>query len=715
MHRIDPITEIFSGSQNSFIEIILPEKVQESAQSKEGNEEISYIIPIDQKPYIVHLKQRYFLADRFMVYLYKQGSVTSHSPDISALCYYHGYVEGYPGSVVTLSTCSGLRGMLQFENVSYGIEPLESAVEFQHILYKLGNENSELERFHENSRNLEKNQVDYNIFISKKLDPPPPTLLPLYLEMIVVVDKGLYDYLGSDRMIVTNKVIEMVSLVNSMFAQFNVTVVLSSLELWSDKNKILTSGEADELLKRFLEWKQSYLSLRPHDVAYLLIYKDHPTYVGATFPGKMCISQYSVGIALYSREMALEAFSVSVTQMLGINLGLSYDDPQKCHCLEAVCIMSPKAMQSSVLKTFSNCSQSDFQAFISNIGSKCLQNKPQMQAKPPPTVCGNNIVEGNEDCDCGPEEKCKTPDCCDPQTCKLKSGAKCDPSNPNTPCCKNCQLLSTSTLCRPIAHAECDVPEYCNGSSEYCPPDVFVINGNMCKNKKYFCYDGKCHDLDEQCEKVFGAGSKNAPFACYEEIQSQTDRFGHCGFTAKGKFKSCGWRNLICGRLICIYGKRKPFIPADNTSSVIYAYVRDNICITTEFGGKPDPLLLKSGPICDEGRICVDFVCVESRILQEEAETCSRSCQGHGVCNSKGACICDKGYQPPDCAKARRASMWPEKGALTVEGMSLKAEKKWLLGLYIGLPVLIVATAIVVVRKNWEKWFAKKEESQSGK
>nr|XP_045726773.1 disintegrin and metalloproteinase domain-containing protein 32-like [Mirounga angustirostris] len=89
--------------------------------------------------------------------------------------------------------------------------------------------------------------------------------------MYIVVDKALYDYLGSDSMIVTNKVIETIGLVNSMFAQFKVTVVLSSLEMWSDKNKISTVGEADEVLRRFLEWKKFYLTLRPHDIAYLFM------------------------------------------------------------------------------------------------------------------------------------------------------------------------------------------------------------------------------------------------------------------------------------------------------------------------------------------------------------------------------------------------------------------------------------------------------------
>lgn len=56
--------------------------------------------------------------------------------------------------------------------------------------------------------------------------------------------------------------------------------------------------------------------------------------------------------------------------------------------------------KSSGVKTFSNCSLSDFKSFILNMGAKCLQNKPQMQV-PPKAVCGNGKVESPEVCDCG--------------------------------------------------------------------------------------------------------------------------------------------------------------------------------------------------------------------------------------------------------------------------------------------------------------------------
>nr|XP_008505719.1 PREDICTED: disintegrin and metalloproteinase domain-containing protein 32-like [Equus przewalskii] len=182
-----------SGSENSFIQVIFPEKIQANTSngSEVEDEQISYIIPIDEKPYTVHLKQRFFLAHNFMAYLYKEGSMNSYSSNVQTQCYYQGHIEGYPSSVVTLSTCSGLRGILQFENVSYGIEPLEYTEEFQHLLYKLRNENNGLAVLTENNRGIEQNPRAYNFFISEKSESAVPDLIPLYLEVHIVVDKVL--------------------------------------------------------------------------------------------------------------------------------------------------------------------------------------------------------------------------------------------------------------------------------------------------------------------------------------------------------------------------------------------------------------------------------------------------------------------------------------------------------------------------------------------
>nr|XP_055204932.1 disintegrin and metalloproteinase domain-containing protein 32 isoform X4 [Gorilla gorilla gorilla] len=570
------------GFQNSLLQIVIPEKIQTNTNdsSEIEYEQISYIIPIDEKLYTVHLKQRYFLADNFMIYLYNQGSMNTYSSDIQTQCYYQGNIEGYPDSMVTLSTCSGLRGILQFENVSYGIEPLESAVEFQHVLYKLKNEDNDIAIFID--RSLKEQPMDDNIFISEK----------------------------------------------------------------------------------------------------------------------------------YPKKITLEAFAVIVTQMLALSLGISYDDPKKCQCSESACIMNPEVVQSNGVKTFSSCSLRSFQNFISNVGVKCLQNKPQMQKKSPKPVCGNGRLEGNEICDCGTEAQCGPASCCDFRTCVLKDGAKCYKGL----CCKDCQILQSGVECRPKAHPECDIAEYCNGSSPECGPDITLINGLSCKNNKFICYDGDCHDLDARCESVFGKGSRNAPFACYEEIQSQSDRFGNCGRDRNNKYVFCGWRNLICGRLVCTYPTRKPF--HQENGDVIYAFVRDSVCITVDYKlprTVPDPLAVKNGSQCDIGRVCVNRECVESRIIKASAHVCSQQCSGHGVCDSRNKCHCSPGYKPPNCQiRSKGFSIFPEEDMGSImERASGKTENTWLLGFLIALPILIVTTTIVLARKQLKKWFAKEEEFPS--
>uniref|UniRef100_A0A8C7AZP8 Disintegrin and metalloproteinase domain-containing protein 5-like n=1 Tax=Neovison vison TaxID=452646 RepID=A0A8C7AZP8_NEOVI len=103
--------------------------------------------------------------------------------------------------------------------------------------------------------------------------------------------------MGSDVKAVTRKVIQIIGFVNTMFSQLKLTVVISSIEIWSNKNKISTTGNPNNILSRFLEWKYKHI-FRPHQVAYLFAFKKHPSFLGATFPGKICNKNFAVGVAL---------------------------------------------------------------------------------------------------------------------------------------------------------------------------------------------------------------------------------------------------------------------------------------------------------------------------------------------------------------------------------------------------------------------------------
>lgn len=58
-----------------------------------------------------------------------------------------------------------------------------------------------------------------------------------------------------------------------MFSPFKLTIFLTSLEIWSDKNWILGDGDSGEILQRFDSWKDKYLPQRSYEITYLLMYE----------------------------------------------------------------------------------------------------------------------------------------------------------------------------------------------------------------------------------------------------------------------------------------------------------------------------------------------------------------------------------------------------------------------------------------------------------
>ncbi|KAM9516424.1 disintegrin and metalloproteinase domain-containing protein 18-like isoform 2-T2 [Guaruba guarouba] len=118
------------------LHITVPQKLLSKTAGETAT--VSYVLKIEGRPYTIRLQPQFFLSDDFRIYTYNEkGSLRSASPPIKGSCYYRGYIDGFPNSAVTLSTCSGLRGLLQFENVSYGIEPLGYSPAFEHFVYRV--------------------------------------------------------------------------------------------------------------------------------------------------------------------------------------------------------------------------------------------------------------------------------------------------------------------------------------------------------------------------------------------------------------------------------------------------------------------------------------------------------------------------------------------------------------------------------------------------
>lgn len=95
-------------------------------------------------------------------------------------------------------------------------------------------------------------------------------------------------------------------------------------------------------------------------------------------------------------------------------------------------------------------------------------------------------------------QECTDP-CCNATSCTLRQGAQCSEG----PCCSDsCQFLEVGTTCR-AATQECDIMEYCSGSSSDCPRDVYRQDGTPCNQSLEFCFSGVCQSLDAQCQRFF--------------------------------------------------------------------------------------------------------------------------------------------------------------------------------------------------------------------
>uniref|UniRef100_A0A8C9ISX0 Disintegrin and metalloproteinase domain-containing protein 2 n=1 Tax=Piliocolobus tephrosceles TaxID=591936 RepID=A0A8C9ISX0_9PRIM len=471
------------------VQITVPEKIR-SIIKEEIESQVSYKIVIEGKPYTANLMQKNFLSHNFRVYSYNGTRIMKPlDQDFQNFCHYQGYIEGYPKSVVMVSTCTGLRGLLQFENVSYGIEPLESSVGFEHVIY----------------------QVKH-----KKAD----------------------------------------------------------VSLYNEKD------------------------IESRDLSFKLRSVEHP------------------------RTISLESLAVILAQLLSLSMGITYDDINQCQCSGAVCIMNPEAIHFSGVKIFSNCSIEDFAHFISKQKSQCLHNQPRLDPFfKQQAVCGNAKLEAGEECDCGTKQNCfLIGECCDTATCRFKAGSNCAEG----PCCENCLFMSQERICRP-SFEECDLPEYCNGTSASCPENHFIQTGHPCGPNQWVCIDGVCMSGDKQCMDTFGGGAEFGPRECYSYLNSKTDVSGNCGI---------------------------------GDSGYIQCEADGHLCVAVEFASDHEnsqKMWIKDGTSCGPNKVCKNQRCVSSSYLGYDCTT--DKCNHRGVCNNKKHCHCSASYLPPDCSV--QSDTWP--------------------------------------------------------
>uniref|UniRef100_A0A8D2LM28 ADAM metallopeptidase domain 9 n=1 Tax=Varanus komodoensis TaxID=61221 RepID=A0A8D2LM28_VARKO len=571
------------------------------------------------------------------------GSAQEVSYVIAGHCHYQGYVEGILDSMAAISTCSGLRGLLQIENITYGIEPTESPSGLQHLIYRMENVKKEpmacgvtgLDRKWENSH------------------PHPPSMTQLlrrkrgvllqtrYVELFIVVDKERYQLLGQNETAVREEMVQLANYLDSMYVMLNIRIVLVGLEIWTVQNKIRLEGGAADVLANFVQWReQDLVPRRRHDSAQFVLKKGFGGTAGMAYVGTVCSKSHAGGINVFG-TISVQMFASIVAHELGHNLGMNHDDERNCYCRTTNCIMNSGA---SGARNFSSCSEEDFEKLTLNKGGSCLLNIPRPDETYSAPSCGNKLVDAGEECDCGSLEECKSDPCCEAGACRLRPGAECGYGD----CCHNCRFVSKGTQCRESA-SECDLPEYCNGTAPFCPQDVTLQNGHPCHKEEAYCYNGVCQFYEAQCQAIFGSKAKAAPEICFSEVNSKGDRFGNCGYHGHD-YKKCSSWNAMCGKLQCENVETLPVFGIQ--PAIIQSRIKGSTCWGVDFqlgSDVPDPGMVNEGTKCAPGKICKHSQCVDASILGYDCDI-KNQCNGHGVCNSNRNCHCEPGWAPPFCS-----------------------------------------------------------------
>ncbi|XP_001371130.2 disintegrin and metalloproteinase domain-containing protein 1a-like [Monodelphis domestica] len=628
----------------SYYEIVIPRKLTESL------EKISYALLMKGKRQVIqlNLKRGLFVKD-FPVYTYTKETLDLDMPFIQDDCYYDGYVEGQLGSLVSLSTCSGLKGVITIDKSVYRIEPIGTSKEFEHVLYhmdghvkgscKVSGDHSKLTsnpqlRRDEDNLNEESQPVQFLNYVWSHTK---------YLEMFVVVDNKRFQMWNSNVTKTAQMVMDALAHVNTYVWRIKLKVVLIGLEIWTEKDQVKISEDLQEVLYNFNHWREQVLFIRAkHDVAHLIVGHDPGEYIGEAFFSGACVSKFAAGVETFYHE-DVSHFALLMVHELGHNLGMEHDH-ESCICFDhPSCIMLRTI---TFENNFSNCSLDYFYEFLRQHKGSCLYDKPVPRGLLRKPFCGNHVVDKGEECDCGSHGDCRKDQCCLP-SCQMRMNSDCAFG----PCCKKCKFLKAATPCRPSVD-ECDLPEYCNGTSMWCQPDTYKQDGTPCRGPGY-CYQGRCRSVENQCVQIFGEGSRAARKSCYHLLNTQGDRFGNCGSNQKGLLKvfvKCNPEDVMCGRLLCEDIPRLP--QTRNHHTLIQIPIEGTWCwgmdLFEDMDDDPDGGAVKAGTSCGPQKICINRTCSDLQVLQSDCKS-EVTCRGRGVCNNLKHCHCDYGYAPPTC------------------------------------------------------------------
>ncbi|XP_059035706.1 disintegrin and metalloproteinase domain-containing protein 29-like [Mustela lutreola] len=624
-------------------EVVIPRKELYHGKGVRMPGWLSYSLHFGDKRHIIHMRRKKLFWSRHLMMMTQddQGALQMDYPFIPPDCYYLGYLEEIPLSMVTVDTCyGGLEGILKMDDLAYEIKPLSNSQRFEHIVSQIVTDTNVMGPTYQ----LGHKEIMDPLYSQANSSVVPRISSKMYsshngnMKGLALSSNSMYTVFNNMSKC-AQFLIKICSLIDTFLQGIDINYYIGSIIIYNQRDPVFMNNYNAHFSPYVRHYQFAvYRFIIPHSS--IIVIKDGPNdlnYEPAIYG--ICNNRNLVMLGYLGRHLLI--LSIAGAQKVARNLGLYYDE-STCTCQRrSLCIMHRKP---SLTDSFSNCSYTHVQHIVGGGKGECLFSTRLLYLNKSLTHdrCGNRIVDQGEECDCGSFKQCYNNPCCT-NACRFTSGSKCNTGR----CCTNCTYSPPGTLCRPIQNI-CDLPEYCRGKSLACPDDFYMQDGTPCTEVGY-CYLGNCTDRTVHCQEIFGKNAVKGSDACYI-INRRGNRYGHCSRKEElMKHKACAIEDIYCGRLQCGNVTHLPHLQEhvgfhQSLISGFWCFGLDSHRST----GANDVGHVRTGTPCDREKICIDGSCI-ARDVQLNYDCLPEKCSHRGICNNNKNCHCHIGWDPPHC------------------------------------------------------------------